>query len=156
MGPTAGILVRNTLANKQQQAIRTAIAGLSEKVDGDNFWIQGRPLSVGFGPCDEDEEDFKILCDKLGWTPQGCIDCSAGCNSDIDHRVLGEVCLHFVQLFNGVVDFCGELPASALDGPGKLWSLPYQSVMGIQCISHFSDAEFLAWWLQQPEFYMIK
>lgn len=157
-GPTASILFAQILNNEQRLTILNEIAELSELIEGYDFWIQERPFIVSYGPeykAELDEYVTEGLSGMLGWTPKDTIHFAAMCNSQIDHRILGEICLHFANSLNGVVDFGGELPSMGTNAPNELFTVSYEVVPGRKCKYHIGSPEFLGWWLNQSEFMMV-
>ncbi len=91
---------------------------------------------------------------------------------DIDHKILGQLCLRFARMFDTVVDFGGKvLPEPSLDGPtlvppvrvegpGALGGVLYATC----CVAHngrcytaqYGDARFMEAWLHHPRFRMVK
>jgi hypothetical protein len=158
-GPAAGILLAQLMTDEQRPAVRDTLSDLSDHVQGNDLRVRGRPFIVIFGPEYEGELDDYVadgLADIIGWTPKDTLGFAAMCNRQVDHRVLGELCLRFAQLLDGLVDFDGELPASATHGPATLFAVPYEAENGRRCRYHVGNAEFLEWWLKQPDFRMIK
>jgi len=158
-GPTAGILLAELMTDEERLSVRSVISDLSNHVEGDDFWVQERPFIVTFGPEHENElDDFVAggLSDMMGWTPKDTIGFAAMCNQQVDHRLLGEICLQCAKSLDGVIDFGGELPARPSHAPGTLYTVPYRGATGHECRYHVGNAQFLAWWLNQPNFRMIK
>ncbi len=102
------------------------------------------------------------------------------CNQDVDHRLLGYLCLAFALEYDGLVDFNGRLDPRPPDDVstavserdrraerdrriaqrmrrvrGRLYVVDYGSRNNpINC--HVGDAEFMDSWLRHPRFRMIK
>jgi hypothetical protein len=130
---------------------------MSEVVEGNDFWIQKRPFLLNIDHSEPLDENVSSL---LGWTPAGSILLAAMCNSDLDHRLLGKLCLHFARKYDGWVDFGGAL-ISHLTGnlqglPGRVCTIPYITGLGEAWVSHIADADFFEAWLHHPGFHLIK
>lgn len=158
-GPTAGIILSNTISSEQVDEIRLEISKMASRVKGDEFWVHERPFILIIGPEYEDEfKDCKIeaVPEIIGWTSVDTIGFAAMCNDAIDHKILGELCLHFSRLLDGLIDFSGELNGHDDASSGRLFSMNYLAASGKSCIHHIGDAEFLEGWLKHPNFHMIK
>lgn len=72
----------------------------------------------------------------------------------MDHRILAELGVFFARRCGGIVDFGGDL------GPVKARSetvvaIPYLADV-TSAVFHVSDVAFLAEWLEEKSFHMIK
>lgn len=172
-GPIAGIVSPRSLDDRQLRVLRALIAARAEVVEGDNFWIEGRPFGVAFGDSEGAlaEAIAAGLAAALGWMPGSTVSLTAMCNRPLDHRLLGETCLDFVQALGGVVDFGGQLPIGpALAGSecsptwferpegiaGSLLAMAYPIEGGSFGLCHYGDARFMRSWLGAPGFGMVK
>lgn len=111
-GPTASIIVPDSMNDELRADIRADVKRMSTKVDADDFWIQGRPFILTLGPEYEGELEEYVtdgVPQVIGWTPRDTIGLAAMCNERQDHLILGHLCLHFVRKTNGLVDFGGAL-----------------------------------------------
>ena len=112
-GPAASILLRCALDADCVREVRDAIRRRASGVSGDDFWVDDRPFVVVFGPEypeDLDELLREGLSAPLGWTPREVLTVAAMCNQDVDHRLLGELCLRLATQLGGIVSFGGSLP----------------------------------------------
>lgn len=112
-GPAASVLLPAALDSEGERRVRTEIERVAERLEGNDFWVDGRPFFLSFGEDYDGEFDDlgeECLADVLGWRPHGAVGFAAMCNSDIDHRLLAQLCIRFAQLLGGVIDFGGELP----------------------------------------------
>jgi len=160
-GPAASILLRNPIDLDKKAQIRTYISDRSEVVDGDDFWIDGRPFVVIFGEeyHGELDEYREQLQDVLPWKPTDIFSLIAMCNQPRDHRLLGELCLHFCGQLDGLIDFGGDTgisPTGNRKFRGLLLRVPYDTAAGHQAFCQCGDAAFLEWYLTQPDFKMVK
>lgn len=147
---------------------------MSERSEGDDFWVEERPFLVDFGQKSTSELDelTQALGNVLGWTPRSSIMLAAMCNDRRDHQLLAQLCLRLASMFDGVVDFGGELlsepilnrsaPTTAVRvvAPsglnGRLFAISYMTANGEYATSHLGDAPFLASWINDPRFQMVK
>ncbi|MBN2023989.1 MAG: hypothetical protein JW809_14490 [Pirellulales bacterium] len=111
-GPAAAILLREPMSADTRADVRGNIRRLASEVDGDDFWIQGRPFILTLGP--EYENELEEYAESgvphiIGWPPRDVIGFAAMCNDRQDHRFLAEPCLRFCQRMQGMVDFGGAL-----------------------------------------------
>lgn len=174
-GPTAGILLQEPLTETKVAHIRDAIDRLTERWEGNNFWIDGRPFIICFGEEYEGELQEVVsqgLPEVLGWTPGDSITIAAMCNQRIDHELLGRLCHQLARSLVGVVDFGGTIAAGPtvarerrtqpmkVERPGEhagvLFATSYLGVDGQWHANHYGDAEFLEAWLKSPDFRMVK
>lgn len=152
-------------------------------MEGDDFWILGRPFMLSF---DSNEPVTEEVSTVLGWSPQEAVVLAAMCNDRLDHRLLGELCLHFARQLEGWIDFGGALlprlsdsvrvwyesrdsstspgweewephVRRMIDGlPGTLHTVLYSTEWGKEWGSHIGDADFLEAWLRHRDFHMVK
>lgn len=174
-GPGACILLRVALDADRVLKVRDEIRGLSSHVSGDDFWVDDRPFIVVFGPEHTerlDELRRSALPKLLGWTPRDILSIAAMCNQDMDHRLLGELCLRFATQLGGIVSFggslpgCGDLPRDGPSAPlreekldglaGTLFTLSHLTLNDEYATEHLGDVEFLRAWLKHPHFRMVK
>jgi hypothetical protein len=154
-GPTASVVVRESLPADQRARIVDFISSKATRVEGDSFWVASRPFLWSTGeeyPGQLSEEDLSGL---IGWQPKDQVIFAAMCNDEVDHRVLAELCIDVGYLLDGVVDFGGWLGDDITPKIGQIWTSPYASVSG-PAFSHLGTPEFLEWWLEQPAFRMVK
>lgn len=117
--------------------------------------MAGRPFIWGTGEEYPGELSEKDLSRLIGWQPEDQVTFAAMCNDKVDHRILAELCIEIGHLLEGVVDFGGWLGDDIAPKIGQMWASPYESVSGPR-FSHLGTPEFLAWWLKQPGFRMVK
>jgi hypothetical protein len=93
-----------------------------------------------------------------GFIPRSQIALNAGCNGDIDHRLMARLASHFLELFGGFIDFGGrlQLQETVDHMPGKLFPVTYEIDKNRNGIYHIADLEFLDSWINHPNFRMIK
>ena len=154
-GPTASVLLAQSLTDEQRLSVWGVIAELSDHVESNDFWVQTRPFIMTCGPEYPEELEEHIaagLPDLIGWTPKDTIGLIAMCNQQVDHRLLGQICVRIARLLDGVVDFGGELDFSASVRHVGLFSACNVE----EAKYHVGNVEFLDWWLVQPDFRMIK
>jgi len=157
-GPTASILVQRQVSEEQAALMRNKIAEMSNHIEGDDFWIEERPFLLIMGPEYEDElaeyseDGFEEL---LGWLPTDIVSIAAMCNDQIDHVLLGKLCLRLGKVLEGIIDFGGQLPTDGHKHQG-LYAMPYTAAAGHECVSHVGTLKFLEWWIAQPNFGMVK
>jgi Family of unknown function (DUF6368) len=174
-GPTASVLLQARLEADGQARCRAHIAGVASKMQGDDFWIGGRPFILRFGEeyaGEFDELAASGLPDVLGWAPVDAIGFAAMCNGEDDHRSLAELCLRFARQWDGLVDFCGTIvapdaPSSTTGRPparrdnvqdlaGVLLTTWYETANGMFASSQYGDAALLSSWLEHERFRMVK
>lgn len=106
MGPAISILVREKLKNDLRSAVISKIHLLSDKVRGDDFWMEDAPFVYGFGwEMDVEQNEYNSLKDKIGWAPQDQLIFAALRNQPEDYFKLGDLCVTFTQMFKGYVEF---------------------------------------------------
>ena len=176
MGPVSSILLdRKIDFDEIHQVDRFLESVASREIEtkelARDFWIDSiklLKLNIAGSECrfsiyfdnklkefEEDEiVEIEMLTNKL---IKSQIIISAGCNQRGDHNVLGELTLEITKLFNGLIDFCGDLNIYKEGITGKLngnvYSIRYNSGMAEY---HVSDSEFLTNWIKHPNFIMIK
>ena len=174
-GPTAGLLLPDLLTPQRIEGVSSQVRSLASSVEGDDFWIRGRPFLLSFGP--DYPEEFEELAATglpavIGWTPRDAVNLSAMGHRDEDHRLLGELCVTFASQLGGLVHFGGDLeglPTLPVDCPstalrveslgglaGSLFAAPFEYRPGQYGTLHLGDAEFLRAWLRHPRFHLVK
>ncbi|PHR98978.1 MAG: hypothetical protein COA78_25505 [Blastopirellula sp.] len=154
-GPTASVIIREPLSAEQRSKVADLVSSKASQVEGMDFWVNDRPFLWSIGedyPGELAEEDLSEL---IGWQPQDQVIFAAMCNDQVDHRILAELCIEVARLLDGLVDFGGWLGDLEPSDVGQLWASPYESISG-PVFSHLGTPEFLAWWLKQPNFRMVK
>lgn len=100
-------------------------------------------------------------------------------NSKTSHMALALLTRHLARTYHGLIDLRGtlddwtqtlwdQIPEDAEDQEiidlyadhfqghkGKLWMVYYKGE-GYRSLSHYCDADFLTWWLKQPQFSLAK
>lgn len=158
-GPAAGIILPAPLTPVKKNDILLYLERISSRVRGKyDYSIEERPFLYTEGP--ETDDALQVYIDEavpevIGWVPQDAIGFAAMCNSDQDHRILGELCLYFARELSGLVDF-GAALGELTDVKGTLHKIPYEQHNGLNQFYHIGDAAFMEYWLQQPGFHMIK
>ena len=203
MGPGCSIFLRYAPTAAQLNLINSTIDAISSSRNGDDFWVNttkpingtidmkdGAPFIVTF--TDEkiedynfDEKELKQIKSSIGYRPTYSISFGAICNSDKDHRILGELSLYIAKTLAGHINFGGaifsleDLPwckrnilwimekanwadiepyvdKSMKNKPGQIHTILYKTSTRRTWAYHLCDSEFLEYWLTCPNFHMIK
>lgn len=202
-GPVGSLLLPQKLTLFQHGQMESTLREISLEVERDanesfNFQVGnmrtiggsyfdrfgGRPFGVAIYSADRerDADDLLILAKEFGFLAHQEAGFYAMSKSPDDHRILGELLLHFARLWGGIVNFSGALlpplPAtfekswlwreanwSAVEPffsqmiqgmRGKVVSIEYQTSQTRSWAYHVADAEFMESWLRHPNFHMIK
>lgn len=174
-GPTASLLLPALSSEERRTRIRREVERNANLLDGDDFWVEGRPFILSFGEEYEGELNDIIeagLPSVLGWRPQDLLRLAAMCNDPVDHRILAQLLLRLAQILGGVIDFGGSvLPEPSLDGPtpslparveapaglaGVVFATSYAIEAGRYGTCQYGDPAFLEAWLQHSTFRMVK
>lgn len=174
-GPGASILLPDSLSEVRATEVRAEILRTAEKVEGNDFWIDGRPFIVWFGeeyPGELDELCEVGLPDVLGWKPNATLGFAAMCNGQEDHRILAELCVLFGRKLDGIIDLGGRIAVGpSFDGlsatqpvrietpdnlQGVLFATSYLTAMGVYATCHFADTTLMESWLKDSRFRMVK
>lgn len=168
MGPTVAIWPKpQSNAPVIEDLVQIAHRLDSQARSADNFHItntaaiggttrvkEPRPFGLTLGPPGLDESELRTSERVVGFKPPGAVHAFAYANAAIDHRILGELALFLARQIDGLVDFGGTLgPIHA--ARGTLYAIPYEGSTPAETF-HVGNTEFLEWWLQQPEFHMVK
>ncbi len=186
MGPTIAVYLRELFHKQTKKEICAEVEKVSIALQQGRFGGTSHPFDVGFGedyPGDLEERFAYGGSKLLGWMPQDTMILSAGCNSRDDHRVLGELAVHFARKFNVLVDLQGMPRISAQDGnligknepfeykmpngvAGRLFFIPSSderysltpdSEWALYTAGHFyGDADYVEWLLKDPAFALVK
>lgn len=98
-------------------------------------------------------EEYEAICRVIGLTFTHVIELGAGCKSSADHQVLCEIARYLAEQLHGYVDFCDKIA-------------PDNACAELHTVSWIEDNhEFTTqigspaactWWLNQPNFRMVK
>ena len=171
-GPAAAILLRTRLDPGLIGRVHGVIVQSATRVSGEDFDIGDAPFVVGFGPeYPEELEDVENegVPAAFGWTPRDVVVFAAMCGRPSDHRALAELCIRAAVALDGIVDFGGgllDLPSlyttpglhtAHVEGlDGSLFVTSYSGPSSQRIVTHYSDAAFLAAWMEHPKFRMVK
>jgi hypothetical protein len=181
VGPSAAVLLRETWGDADVAEFERWLGeGLVlEDVYGpawyvrDPAWVQmsvpavelGPILISAEGPFYEDPVEEVSMSSALGYLPGTEIVMAMGCTGDLNHRLLGNLTMMVARRYGGLVDLTGPMPiyppseVSRLDldrMPGVRHEIEYW-VGDDDYLSYLVvDVDFLAWWLTQPNFRMVK
>lgn len=151
-GPTAAILFKQQVNDAFRAVITELIKKNSEVVRGEDFWSEGRPFLFSLEwEWEGEKESFSELKRFTTWSPESQLILAAMCNSDEDHKKLGELCTLIATALNGVVYF--GLPLSRYTNDEKIlrhqehFTLDDTSLIGPQLMKE---------WLSHPDFRMVK
>ncbi|WP_189009000.1 DUF6368 family protein [Deinococcus roseus] len=124
-------------------------------------------------------DEVEQIVQIAGFSPITVLDLGAHSNGLISHYVLGALSLYLATKYQGLIDLMGILndrsftvwkqlskeaevqqaikmyEAYFLGHAGHLWSVTSEGSEG-PWFGHYCDAEFMAWWLKQSEFYLVK
>lgn len=187
-GPAAGIIFPEPLTEDQKAIFRSDIQKMATLVEGTDFWIKDVPFCYILGPEYEGaledyvEEGYEQV---IGWKPKDELTLVAFTRRSGCHLYLGQLCLHFVKRFGGLIDFSGALTPpmpkemnlrmvnEIVEGhlnwkdyepyyhwfsetfPGKIYSIPNEATFG-KSIRHVGDQVFMEAWLNHPQFHMTR
>ncbi len=160
-GPTASVLMMKKIDSQVSDEIIDYLNSTAEDVKGNDFWINGRPFFYSIGEelgGELREQSIVQIPEYSGKTPVDILVFAAMCNDDCDHNKLADLCLYFGEKFNGLIDFHGDIrirPDHQKHYDGLLFQLEDDRGTHI-AFSHVGDTEFLRWFIQQPNFRMIK
>jgi len=197
-------MLRTPLGDEGRQQVDAYIDrignGRAQMSVGDYEWFEFVPSDLGrklgYDVCCwggfsvENEVEIAIGCevqfhDSFGFLPEQNVLLWINCNRPRDHEILGHMAVDVAEMFDGVVDFGGNLwpPLPAQFGrsfdkamkrakwvedlepafqemihgmPGKIVGLTPERCDGYSWPSHYADATFIRAWLKHPRFYMIK
>lgn len=173
-GPTASILLESTPTNIMWKELHQTIQAISDKVEGDDFWVvstasingtitteYGRAFGIekyeiGSDFCHYGEDEILIIKEYVGFLPKYDIGIYAMSNSKMDHKILGELLLYLAEQLKGVINFGGKLNLNKSDIKGDIWEIPYQASSDMTAVYHVSDVEFMKNWLKNNDFKMVK
>jgi hypothetical protein len=151
-GPTVAILVSSELTEHQRRSIHSYVRSLANKVEGKDFWVEGRPFILVIGPEVEGElteyEDIILLGVPL---PRDIVGICAMCNSSHDHEILGAITEAICLIVGGHIAFGSPLQhytsaPEMLEHPG-LMEFNGQSIISLELFQR---------WRQHVDFRMAK
>jgi hypothetical protein len=151
-GPIVGILLKEELSEHAKEKILAFIQSVSNKVQGNDFWVNGSPLGYNLGPDYPEEIDEYSYIEKLiGWAPKDIIGLYAMCNGNRDHIALGEVALGISRIVDGKVAFnhliAGYTTDNAILNNSGVVTYDGESIL---------NPEVLELWLRHKDFQMVK
>ena len=173
-GPSSAILL-SFIPNETDLAnIRNTILKVSATVQNEDFWVATTiPIggSVKFSNATE-ARPFLLELDELtaeGFysatelsqqeafsqeNPVFSLTLAAMRNGQVDHRILGELTLHFALKLKGIIYFDGNLELWEITGhKGRTCDIDTAETKAAYSIC---NTEFMKWWLDSPNFKMIK
>jgi hypothetical protein len=123
-------------------------------------WLDDRPIFLAHEPEtweDYDQASLRALHRILGWSPSDrLLVVGAMCNQPIDHRLIAQVALAVLSGRDGVIDYGGPLEIESTGLPGWALSLRYEMAAGGYAQSAIVSPDWLAGWLAEPTFRLIK
>ncbi len=187
-GPTASVLLRNSIDNEALDGFMSLAFERSGGFADD--WHVVVPAAFGMpaelaeagavGVGLREPSARPVLADVLGFSPPAEIAVWMWCNQDVDHRMLGYLCLAMALEYDGLINFGGQVnlvaPDDMISGasdrerraerdrkiagrvrrmPGRVYLVNYGSLAN-PVNGHIGDAEFMDGWLRHPRFRMIK
>lgn len=146
-GPCSEIYLPSRISPSDESRIRALIDSVAGKVEGDDFWIAGRPFLFDFD--EPDEEVRQLVLD--GWRPQGVVSFCAMCNDQCDHVLLAMLCHRTAELLGGLI-VLGDISALTRD-PSVL---TFDGRRPTEELGYVVHPRFLAYWLSHPDFRLVK
>jgi hypothetical protein len=123
-------------------------------------WLDERPIFFDDGPGsweDYDAASLRALHHVLGWAPSDRgLAIGAMCNDSVDHSLLAQVAVAVLGTREGAIDYNGSLDIEPMGLPGWVLHLRYELAAGGYAQSAVVSAEWLAAWLADPAFRLIK
>lgn len=176
-GPTASIWIDTPVDSATQEFVHSICTLVASEVEGSDFRVkdtrpingsyngQGRPFLSTLddllpGYIDYIPEDISAVSSHFASEAKAEISFAAMCNQPEDHRILGELCLHTANAFNGIVNFNGGLYFGVYRDRAKrssvLRSLATKDDYLSTDLSDYGTTDFLRAWLSHPDFRMVK
>ena len=146
-GPCSRIFIPRKVSSSDESRIRSVIDSIASKVEGNDFWIAGRPFIVHFDEADEDERDLVLD----GWRPAGIVSFCAMCNDQCDHVLLATLCYRIGELLGGLI-VLDDISAITQD-PSVL---TYDGRRPVKDYGYVVHPQFLSYWLSHPDFRLVK
>ncbi len=163
MGPTVSILLPYSLDEHERADLEAVVKSLDPSASSTKDFHVGTTLSIGGSAISgegarpfsirlaepvetEEEESLRQIQDAFSFWPIAEIQAAAGCNREIDHRILGELAAFLAKHFGGIIDFGGQLDTDCAES-GKLLPVRYALAAGGQTSFHVGDLAFLKQWL---------
>ena len=146
-GPCTRIFVPRQPSPSDERRVRALIDSIANAVEGDDFWVAGRPFFVAFDEPDDDERDLVLD----GWKPEGVVSYCAMCNDPCDHVLLAMLSHRTAQLLGGLISL-DDISMITSD-PSVLTFDGRRPVEGYGYIVH---PEFLGYWMSHPDFRLVK
>ncbi|GEM_PF-4075650 len=170
MGPTVGILIRET-ASAMQDFLGALTKALDPgAVNGEDIRVastrsiggvtdsqEGRSFSISFADIQSayEETELQAIESAFGFRPEAEIQVCASSNRDIDHRMLGEIASHMARELDALVNFSGHLGVFG-SGAGRLAEISYVIDPTRTGLYQVGDLAFMQAWLSDPTFHMVK
>lgn len=151
-GPTVSILLKEELNDHAKEEILAFIKSISDKVNGNDFWVNGSPLGYVLGPdYPEEIDEYSSIKKIIGWPPKDIIGLYAMVNGNHDHIALCKVALGISTIGGGKIAFHHLLESytedsAILNNPGVV-TYDSESIL---------NPEVLELWLRHKDFYMVK
>lgn len=146
-GPCTTVLTPQPISIEEQSRIRDYIDAIANIVDGNDFWVSGRPFFINF---DETDEQKNVELDN--WVPQGMVGYCAMCNSHCDHVLLASLAFKTADMLDGVISLNGNLSQLTQDP----FILTLEGRITVPDYGDYVTVRFMGEWLSHPEFRLIK
>jgi hypothetical protein len=145
-GPCAHVLLPNELSAAQHEELIHYLNIASSSVEGDAFWMAGRPFFWYTGRPDE-EEVADFLPD---WYPKAEVVFCAGCRGAASDFCLGMLVAKVAQMFGGIIALGGHIQSFTDDPFILLLEGRYQYED-----EDLLTPEFMYHWIAHPHFKMV-
>jgi hypothetical protein len=173
-GPSSAVLLSFIPSETDLADIQNIIQRVSTTVQGEDFWvattipmggalkinkaIEARPFILALEELKAGEfysaSELSQIESFSHTKPVFSLTLAAMCNGQVDQRILGELTLYIAIKLNGVIYFDGSLELQEIAGyQGKVCDIDTEEAEAAYSIC---DTEFMKWWLDSPNFKMIK
>lgn len=146
-GPCCTIFVPREISPSDELRIRAVIDCVASKVEGNDFWISGKPFFVHFEVPDEDQRELVLD----GWSPKGVVSYCAMCNDQCDHVLLAMLCYRTAELLEGLIGL--DNISMITKDPSVLTFDGRHPIEGYGYVVH---PQFLGYWMSHPDFRLVK
>ena len=152
MGPASGIIIESEVDEEFKKDFRSFIKKLGGEFFGNDIIYKGRSFLFGFGwSYPEEIAEYAHLEAAASLKPKSKIHLSANCNSQDDHRYLGELSYSVCAKFEGIVEFCDDLR----ERTGDLELIDHPQHYSNDVTSQLGQ-ELMKIWLDHNDFHMVK
>jgi len=171
MGPGSSIILKDVLTDAQLDLINKTVDNISDSRKDEDFWVSstkpiggnietdGSPFiithdDITFENPNYDEDELKQIYKSIGYRPGYSVDLGAGAIFSLNYLPWYRSSSWYLNAdWSSIEPFFKKFIKNM---PGNIYTVKYKTISERKWAYHICDVEFLEFWLNCPEFHMIK